>query len=170
MLPRVPEASAPLPPPKEAMSQISMASGAPVHISVTPPVHSWTPSLVVSPGEPDAAAPEPPAQQMLSHTHVQKTRRTLSETLLCFSSLPETHLRSSVPAALPDKPLPLDQTDWPQSRMLDLGPIDALNYFCQQQQQARQQVSLQEPESLCPRPGPRPLEPDTVVPQPWDHQ
>ncbi|XP_057353608.1 WD repeat-containing protein 97 [Manis pentadactyla] len=168
-LPRVPEASAPPPPPEEAMLQISMASGAPVHISVTPPVHSWTPSLVVSPGEPDAATPEPPAQQMLSHTHVQKTRRTLSETLLCFSTLPETHLRSSVPAALPDEPLPLDQTDRPQSRMLDLGPIDALNYFCQQQQ-ARQQVSLQEPENLRPRPGLRPLEPNTVVPQPWDHQ
>ncbi|KAK2494974.1 hypothetical protein MC885_002942 [Smutsia gigantea] len=167
MLPKVSEASAPLPPPKEALSQTSMASGTPFHISVTPSVHSWTPSLVVSPGQPDAATPEPQAQQMLSHLHVQKTRRVLSEILLYFHSLPEIHLRSSVLATPPDEPLPLEQTDWSQSRMLDLGPIDALNYFCQHQ--AQQQVSLQEPESLHPRPSPCPLVPNTVVPQPWNH-
>ncbi|XP_014652794.1 PREDICTED: WD repeat-containing protein KIAA1875 [Ceratotherium simum simum] len=157
---------------QEALSQSSMVFGAPVHISMIPSVHSWMPSLVVSPGEPNLAAPESQGQHMLSQIRVCQTRRALSETLLHFCSLPGAHLRSSVPTALPNEPPPLEQTHWSQSQMLDLGPIDALNFFCEQQQA---QSSLpKEPENLrlsrSPSPSPHPLVPNTVVPQPRDHR
>ncbi|XP_036686108.1 WD repeat-containing protein 97 [Balaenoptera musculus] len=149
---------------KEALSQISMVSGATVHISVMPSSISRTPSPVVSPGEPDSAALESQAQQTLAQMRFGRTRRALSETLTHFCPLPEAHLRSSAPAALPDELLPLEQTNWSQSKMLDLGPIDALNFFCEKQR-ARQQGPLQEePKTLPPCPPPR--RPSMVVPQP----
>uniref|UniRef100_A0A8C0I3G3 WD repeat domain 97 n=1 Tax=Balaenoptera musculus TaxID=9771 RepID=A0A8C0I3G3_BALMU len=149
---------------KEALSQISMVSGATVHISVMPSSISRTPSPVVSPGEPDSAALESQAQQTLAQMRFGRTRRALSETLTHFCPLPEAHLRSSAPAALPDELLPLEQTNWSQSKMLDLGPIDALNFFCEKQR-ARQQGPLQEePKTLPPCPLPR--RPSMVVPQP----
>eukprot|EP00070_Physeter_catodon_P049665 XP_028356559.1 WD repeat-containing protein 97 [Physeter catodon] len=157
MLPEVSETSALHPPSKEALSQVPVVSGATVHISVTP-------SPVVSPGEPDLAALEPQAQQRLAQTRFGQTRRrALSEILRHFCPWPEAHLRSSAPAA-EDEPLSLEQTDWSQSEMLDLGPIDALNFFCEQRR-ARQQGPLQEePKSPPPRPPPR--RPSMVVPQP----
>ena len=164
MLPEVSETSALHPPSKEALSQISMVSGATVHISVMPSSISRTPSPVVSPGEPDSAALESQAQQTLAQMRFGRTRRALSETLTHFCPLPEAHLRSSAPAALPDELLPLEQTNWSQSKMLDLGPIDALNFFCEQQR-ARQQGPLQEePKTLPPCPPPR--RPGMVVLQP----
>nr|XP_058899361.1 WD repeat-containing protein 97 [Kogia breviceps] len=149
---------------KEALSQISMVSGATVHISVMPSSISQTPSPVVSPGEPDLAALESQAQQTLAQMSFGQTRRcALSEILMHFCPLPEAHLRSSAPAA-EDEPLSLEQTNWSQSEMLDLGPIDALNFFCAQHR-ARQQGPLQEePKSPPPRPPPR--RPSMVVPQP----
>ncbi|KAB0396452.1 hypothetical protein E2I00_012096, partial [Balaenoptera physalus] len=125
---------------------------------------SRTPSPVVSPGEPDSAALESQAQQTLAQMRFGRTRHALSETLTHFCPLPEAHLRSSAPAALPDELLPLEQTNWSQSKMLDLGPIDALNFFCEKQR-ARQQGPLQEePKTLPPCPPPR--RPSMVVPQP----
>lgn len=173
MLPKISE-TALSPPSKETLSQISMVSGAPIHSSATPSVHSltpssisWTPSLVVLPGEPGSAALDSQAQELLSQIHIWHTRRTLSETLVPFYSLPDVHLRSSAPDALPDHPLPLEQTDWSQSKMLDLEPIDALNFFCEQQR-AWQPSSLQEePEGLCLHP--RTPVPNAVVPQPRRH-
>ncbi|XP_064332714.1 WD repeat-containing protein 97 [Camelus dromedarius] len=156
ILPQVSETSAPLPPAKEGLSQTSMASGATVHISVTPSVRSWTPSLVVSPGEPDVAALESQAQQMPPQTRFRQTRRALSETLIHFCSSP---------TALLDEPLPLEQTDWSQSKVLDLGPIDALNFFCKQQQVRRQGHQQEDPGSPRPALRPRPQGPSTVVPE-----
>ncbi|XP_046930279.1 WD repeat-containing protein 97 [Lynx rufus] len=166
VLPKVSRTSALYPPPKEAPSQISVLSGSPFHVSVTPSAHSWAPSLVVSPGELDLATLGSQAQRMLPPMCFRRTRRTLSETLRHFCPSSEVHLHPSVPTALPDKPLPLEQTDWSQSQMLDLRPIDALNFFCEQQR-ARQQSRLQEePESPCL--SLRPPVPNTVLPQPWD--
>lgn len=156
ILPQVSETSAPLPPAKEGLSQTSMASGATVHISVTPSVRSWTPSLVVSPGEPDVAALESQAQQMPPQTRFRQTRRALSEILIHFCSSP---------TALLDEPLPLEQTDWSQSKVLDLGPIDALNFFCKQQQVRRQGHQQEDPGSPRPALRPRPQGPSTVVPE-----
>ncbi|XP_022410997.1 WD repeat-containing protein 97 [Delphinapterus leucas] len=149
---------------KETLSQISMVSGATVHISVMPSSVSRTPSPVVSPGEPDLAALELQAQQTLAQMRFGRTQRALSGTLTHFCPLPEARLRSSAPAALPDEPLPLEQTTWSQSKMLDLGPIDALNFFCEQHG-ARQQGPLQE-EPKTPPPRPPPRRPSMVVPQP----
>ncbi|XP_072806083.1 WD repeat-containing protein 97 isoform X2 [Vicugna pacos] len=156
ILPQVSETSAPLPPAKEGLSQTSMASGATVHISVTPSVRSWMPSLVVSPGEPDVAALESQAQQMPPQTRFRQTRRTLSETLIHFCSSP---------TALLDEPLLLEQMDWSQSKVLDLGPIDALNFFCKQQQVRQQGHQQEDPGSPRPALRPRPQGPSTVVPE-----
>ncbi|XP_060143645.1 LOW QUALITY PROTEIN: WD repeat-containing protein 97 [Globicephala melas] len=164
MLPEVSETSALHPPSKETLSQISMVSGATVHISVMPSSVSRTPSPVVSPGELDLAALELQAQQTLAQMRFGRTQRALSGTLTHFCPLPEAHLGSSAPAALPDEPLPLEQTTWSQSKMLDLGPINALNFFCEQRG-ARQQDPLQE-EPKTPPPRPPPRTPSMVVPQP----
>ncbi|XP_047641422.1 WD repeat-containing protein 97 isoform X5 [Phacochoerus africanus] len=166
-----------LPPPKGAPPPMSMLSGTTAHVSVTPSVHSgtpssisWTPARVVSPGELDSAAPEAQAQQMRPQRSSGRSRRALSETLVHFRPFPEVHPWSSAPAALLDEPLPLEQTDWSRSKMLDLGPIDALNFFCEQQR-ARQQGVLQG-EFERPRRPPRlhPRGPNTVVPQPRDRR
>nr|XP_023504978.1 WD repeat-containing protein 97 isoform X5 [Equus caballus] len=166
---KISETSALPSPPKEGLSQISMVSGMPIHISVTPSVQSRMSSLVVSPGEPNLATPEGQAQQMLSQLRVCPTRRRISEILPHFS-LPGVHLHSLALATLPNEPLPLEQTRWSQVHMLDLETIDALNFFCKQQ--ARQQSSLPETKSL--RPSAQlslyPQVPNTVVPQPRDQR
>uniref|UniRef100_A0A8C9KX22 WD repeat domain 97 n=1 Tax=Phocoena sinus TaxID=42100 RepID=A0A8C9KX22_PHOSS len=149
---------------KETLSQISMVSGATVHISVMPSSVSRTPSPVVSPGEPDLAALELQAQQTLAQMRFGRTQRALSGTLTHFCPLPEAHLQSSTPAAQPDEPLPLEQTTWSQSKMLDLGPIDALNLFCEQHGAQQQGPPQEEPETPPPRPPPQ--RPSMVVPQP----
>lgn len=164
MLPKVSHTSVFPSPPKEALSRISVLVGSP-HISVTPSVHSWAPSLVAQ-GELDLAVLESRAKPMPSVMHLGQTKRVLSEALPPFCP-PEVHMRSSAPAALQEEPLPLEQTDWSRSQMLDLGPIDALNFFCEQQR-ARQQDFLQE-ELERRRPSPCPPEPSTVLPQPRDH-
>ncbi|XP_040481713.1 WD repeat-containing protein 97 [Ursus maritimus] len=164
MLPKVSHTSVFPSPPKEALSRISVLVGSP-HISVTPSVHSWAPSLVAH-GELDLAVLESRAKPMPSAMHLGQTKRVLSEALPPFCP-PEVHMRSSAPAALQEEPLPLEQTDWSRSQMLDLGPIDALNFFCEQQR-ARQQDFLQE-ELERRRPSPCPPEPSTVLPQPRDH-
>ncbi|KAB0356904.1 hypothetical protein FD754_001060 [Muntiacus muntjak] len=160
---------------QKALSQISMLSGAAGHVSVTSSNVSQTPSLVVSPGVSDLTTLEPQAQQMLAQPHLARTYRALSETLTCFCLQPEVFLRSSAPAILPHEMLPremppcemlpLAQMVWSQSKMLDLGPIDALNFFCEQQR-IRQQGPLPE-EPYSPPPG-SPLPPQVrgmVLPQ-----
>ncbi|CAM9535340.1 unnamed protein product [Rangifer tarandus platyrhynchus] len=165
VLPKVSKTSGLHPTSKEALSQISMLSGAAGHVSVTSSNVSQTPSLVVSPGVSDLTTLEPQAQQMLAQPHFARTQRVLSETLTRFCLQPEVFLRSSAPAILPhemlpremppSEMLPLAQMVWSQSKMLDLGPIDALNFFCEQQR-IRQQGPLPE-EPYSPPPGsPRP--------------
>ncbi|XP_040118105.1 WD repeat-containing protein 97 [Oryx dammah] len=164
VLPKVSETSGLHPPSKEALSQISMLSGAAGHVSVTSSNISQTPYLVVSPGVSDLTTPEPQAQQTLAQLHFARTRRALSETLMRFCLQPEVFLRSSSPSILPhemppremppNEMLPLAQMVWSQSKMLDLGPIDALNFFCEQQR-IRQQGPLPE-EPYSPPPGPPP--------------
>nr|XP_019829255.1 PREDICTED: WD repeat-containing protein 97 [Bos indicus] len=161
VLPKVSETSGLHPSSKEALSQISMLSGAAGHVSVTSSNVSQTPSLVVSPGVSDLTTLEPQAQQTLPQLHFTRTRHALSETLMHFCLQPEVVLRSSAPAILPHEMppremLPLAQMVWSQSKMLDLGPIDALNFFCEQQRIRHQGPLPEEPYS--PPPGP-PLPP-----------
>ncbi|KAJ1075964.1 hypothetical protein K5549_003331 [Capra hircus] len=165
------------PPSKEALSQISMLSGAAGHVSVTSSNISQTPSLVVSPGVSDLTTLEPQAQQTLAQLHFARTQRALSETLMRFCLQPEV-LRSSAPAILPHEMpprempphemLPLAQMVWSQSKMLDLGPIDALNFFCEQQRIRQQGPLPEEPYSPPPGPAPPPKVRGMVVPQSLD--
>lgn len=141
---------------KEASSQISM-------VSVTSSTR--TPSLAV-PGEPSLVTLEFKVQWPLSQAYIRKARRTLSEALLPFVLLPDIRLRSSAPAVLPDQPLPLEQTHWSQSKMLDLEPIDALNFFCQQYR-AQQGSPQEEPVRHSRSPA---QELNAVVPQPRDRR
>lgn len=164
MLPKVSDTSVLSFPSEETLSQISTVSRAPTHISMTSSLQSWTPSLVVSPEE---AAVESQMEQRLSQMHTWHTYRTLSETLTSFSSVPDIHLRSSAPDALPGHPLPLEQTEWSQSKMLDLGSVDALNFFCEQQR--AQQPSSPQKEAEGPSLRPHTLVPNAVVPQPHRH-
>ncbi|XDA79362.1 hypothetical protein R6Z07M_009348 [Ovis aries] len=162
---------------KEALSQISMLSGAAGHVSVTSSNISQTPSLVVSPGVSDLTTLEPQTQQTLAQLHFARTQRALSETLMRFCLQPEV-LRSSAPAILPHEMpprempphemLPLAQMFWSQSKMLDLGPIDALNFFCEQQRIRQQGPLSEEPYSPPPGPAPPPQVCGMVVPQSLD--
>lgn len=161
MLPKVSQTSVFPSPPKETLSRISVLAGSP-HVSGTPSVRSWVPS----PGELNLAVLESGAKPMPSPARLRRTKRALSEALPHFCPS-EVHVRASAPAALPGEPLPLEQTDWSRSQMLDLGPIDALNFFCEQQR-ARQQGSPQE-ELERLRLSPCPPESNTVLPQPRDH-
>uniref|UniRef100_A0A8C2RHY0 WD repeat domain 97 n=1 Tax=Capra hircus TaxID=9925 RepID=A0A8C2RHY0_CAPHI len=161
----------------QALSQISMLSGAAGHVSVTSSNISQTPSLVVSPGVSDLTTLEPQAQQTLAQLHFARTQRALSETLMRFCLQPEV-LRSSAPAILPHEMpprempphemLPLAQMVWSQSKMLDLGPIDALNFFCEQQRIRQQGPLPEEPYSPPPGPAPPPKVRGMVVPQSLD--
>ncbi|KAB0371641.1 hypothetical protein FD755_016579 [Muntiacus reevesi] len=160
---------------QKALSQISMLSGAAGHISVTSSNVSQTPSLVISPGVSDLTTLEPQAQQMLAQPHLARTYRALSETLTCFCLQPEVFLRSSAPAILPHEMLPremppcemlpLAQMVWSQSKMLDLGPIDALNFFCEQQRIRQQGPLPEEPYSPPPGSPPPPQVRGMVLPQ-----
>lgn len=154
-----------------------MLSGAAGHVSVTSSNISQTPSLVVSPGVSDLTTLEPQAQQTLAQLHFARTQRALSETLMRFCLQPEV-LRSSAPAILPHEMpprempphemLPLAQMVWSQSKMLDLGPIDALNFFCEQQRIRQQGPLPEEPYSPPPGPAPPPKVRGMVVPQSLD--
>uniref|UniRef100_A0A2K6JNA3 WD repeat domain 97 n=1 Tax=Rhinopithecus bieti TaxID=61621 RepID=A0A2K6JNA3_RHIBE len=147
---------------QETPSQTSVVSGAPTRASVVPLGTSWSPSgisgrlsqvsevplMVVSPAEPPSLSPELQAQRTLAPTRSWGTRQlrlgVLSETLKSFCLEPEAGLSPAGPAQLPEEPPLLEETDWSHSQLLDLGPIDALNFFCQQLRRARQQSSLQE--------------------------
>lgn len=118
------------------------------------------PLLVVSPTEPNAAAPEPQA-----HFCIGKTRRSLSETLQSFCSVSEP----SVPTAPPGLPPPLEKTDWSHWQMLDLCYIDALNYFCEQYRAQQRSLIHKETEQAPGSESPRPPVPNTVVRPPRDH-
>ncbi|XP_066120990.1 WD repeat-containing protein 97 [Saccopteryx bilineata] len=146
-----------LPPLSEgARALTSTVSGAPVHVSARPLARSWMPSPVASPGEPGSAAWE--------SRPVRRTRRALSEILLPFSSLPEVYPRLSAPDRLLGHLLPLEEMEWSQSKILDMVPIDALNFFCEQQRARRPSSLQEEPESL--RLSPRSPVRNAVLPQP----
>ncbi|XP_032171465.1 WD repeat-containing protein 97 isoform X2 [Mustela erminea] len=164
MLPKVSQTAVFLPPPKEALAQISgLAGSAPV--SGTAPVRSWVSSLVVSPRELDSAVVQSRAKLMPSPRRLGRTKRGLSEALSHFWP-PEICACTSAPDVLPEELPPLEQTDWSRSQTLDLGTIDALNFFCKQlQAQARLQGLPQEQLERL-RPSPCPLEYNTVLPQP----
>ncbi|XP_033058924.1 WD repeat-containing protein 97 isoform X6 [Trachypithecus francoisi] len=171
---------------QETPSQTSVVSGAPTRASVVPSGTSWSPSgisgrlsqvsevplMVVSPAEPPSLSPELQAQRTLAPTGSWGTRQlrlgVLSETLKSFCLEPEAGLGPAGPAQLPEEPPLLEETDWSHSQLLDLGPIDALNFFCQQlrarRQRARQQSSLQEEAAHS-----HPPVPDMVVPPPQEH-
>ena len=108
---------------------------------------------------------ESQTQGLLSPMHVWHACHTLSETLMPFSSLAEVPLPSLESNTLPDHPLPLERTDWSQSKIMDLGPIDTLNYFCELQRVRRlSSLCSEEPESPCL--SPRTRGPNAVAPQP----
>lgn len=151
MLPKVSET---------ALSQVFSESLA--HLSVPPsPARSstlsvsWTPSQLVLRRGQGPAAPEPPARPRRSH-------RTLSESLVPFCTVPDIYVRSSAPDALLERPLPLEETEWSRSKILDLGPIDALNLFCEQKRRSY----LQEEAWALRLPQ---VPPNAVVPPPRHH-
>ncbi|XP_015426863.1 PREDICTED: WD repeat-containing protein 97-like [Myotis davidii] len=141
--------------PKVSETVLSPVSSGPLVHSTLSTV-SWTP---LQPGLPRDLDPQ--VQQLVSQFPVYHSHRTFSESLMPFSSVPDIHVRSSAPDAMPDHPLPLEQTDWSRSKMLDLGPIDALNYFCKQRRSCLQEVAGDQRLHMLP--------PNAVVPQPRDH-
>nr|XP_015001743.2 repressor of RNA polymerase III transcription MAF1 homolog isoform X8 [Macaca mulatta] len=173
---------------QETPSQTSVVSGAPTHASVMPSGTSWSPSsifrrlsqvsevpsMVVSPVEPHSLSPELQAQQTLAPTRSWVTGQlglgVLSETLKSFCLEPEARLGPAGPAQLPEEPPLLEETDWSHSQLLDLGPIHALNFFCQQLR-AQQRSSLQEEAAHPYPPVPDTVAPvpDMVVPPPREH-
>nr|XP_054513561.1 WD repeat-containing protein 97 isoform X3 [Pan troglodytes] len=173
---------------QETPSQTSVVSGAPTRASVIPSGTSWSPSsifgrlsqvsevplMVVSPAEPHSLAPELQAQRTLAPTRSWGTPQlrlgVLSETLKSFCLEPEARLHPAGPAQLPGEPPPLEETDWSHSQLLDLGPIDALNFFCEQLR-AQQRSSLQEKAAHPHPPVPDTVAPvpDMVVPPPQEH-
>ncbi|KAF6101668.1 WD repeat domain 97 [Phyllostomus discolor] len=154
MLPKVSETSVLSPRSKETLSPTSSVSGAP--------------TLVASPAEPGLASRESQTHGLLSPMHARRTCRTLSQTLVPFSALAVIRLPSLDSDARPRHPLFLEQTEWSQSKIMDLGPIDALNYFCEQQRVRRlSSLRTQEPQSA--RLHPRTRGPNAVVPQPRPH-
>nr|XP_054972048.1 WD repeat-containing protein 97 isoform X5 [Pan paniscus] len=173
---------------QETPSQTSVVSGAPTRASVIPSGTSWSPSsifgrlsqvsevplMVVSPAEPHSLAPELQAQRTLAPTRSWGTPQfrlgVLSETLKSFCLEPEARLHPAGPAQLPGEPPPLEETDWSHSQLLDLGPIDALNFFCEQLR-AQQRSSLQENAAHPHPPVPDTVAPvpDMVVPPPQEH-
>lgn len=124
-------------------------------ISSMPSVHSAVASQLALPRALGSVALD--HQSSLWHTH-----HMLPESLTPFFSLPDIHVRSSEPDAMPDYLPLLEQTDWSRSKMLDLESIDALNFFCEQQRR-----SLLQEEAVAQRP--HILPPNAVVPQPRDH-
>ncbi|XP_063583005.1 WD repeat-containing protein 97 isoform X4 [Pongo abelii] len=186
---------------QETPSQTSVVSVAPTRASVIPSGTSWSPSsifgrllqvsdvplMVVSPAEPHSLAPELQAQRTLAPTRSWRTPQlrlgVLSETLKSFCLEPEARLHPAGPAQLPGEPPPLEETDWSHSQLLDLVPIDALNFFCEQlraQLWAQQRSSLQEeaahphphlpvPDTVAPVPDTVAPVPDMVVPPPREH-
>nr|KAF6270914.1 WD repeat domain 97 [Myotis myotis] len=131
-----------------------ISSGHSVHSTLS--TVSWTPLQPGLPRDLDAQV-----QQLVSPFPVYHSHRTFSESLMPFSSVPDIHVRSSAPDAMPDHPLPLEQTDWSRSKMLDLGPIDALNLFCKQRRSCVQEAAGDQRLHVLP--------PNAVVPQPRDH-
>ncbi|VCW78544.1 unnamed protein product, partial [Gulo gulo] len=164
ILPKVSQTVVFLPPPKEALSRISVLAGS-APMSGTAPVHSWVSSLVVSPRELDLAVLQSRAKLMPSPRRLGRTKRGLSEALSHFRP-PEICACSSAPDVLLEELPPLEQTDWSQSQMLDLGTIDALNFFCKQLQARAQLQGLPQEQLERPRPSPCPPEYNTVLPQP----
>lgn len=130
--------------------------------------------MVVSPAEPHSLSPELQAQQTLAPTRSWGTGQlglgVLSETLKSFCLEPEARLGPAGPAQLPEEPPLLEETDWSHSQLLDLGPIHALNFFCQQLR-AQQRSSLQEEAAHPYPPVPDTVAPvpDMVVPPPREH-
>uniref|UniRef100_A0A8C7EXN4 Uncharacterized protein n=1 Tax=Neovison vison TaxID=452646 RepID=A0A8C7EXN4_NEOVI len=164
MLPRVSQTAVFLPPPKEALARISVLAGS-APVSGTARVRSWVSSLVVSPRELDSAVVQSRAKPMPSPRHLGRTKRGLSEALSHFWT-PEICACTSAPDVLPEELPPLEQTDWSRSQMLDLGTIDALNFFCKQLQARAQLQGLPQEQLERLHPSPCPLEYNTVLPQP----
>uniref|UniRef100_G1SKN1 Uncharacterized protein n=1 Tax=Oryctolagus cuniculus TaxID=9986 RepID=G1SKN1_RABIT len=139
-----PEPSALPTPPKEA----PLKAAPPV--SPVPWRHLLEPPLPAGAG----AGAELQAQPVRSRW----TKRALSETLQNFCGTPRPSWRSPASPALPERP------QLPHGQMLDLGCIDALNYFCEQQR-AQQLILLWEEAQRLRSP-----EPNTVVRPPHDRR
>ncbi|KAK2095221.1 WD repeat-containing protein 97 [Saguinus oedipus] len=82
--------------------------------------------------------------------------------LQSFCLKPKARLRPAGPAELPGEPLPLEETDWSHSQLLDLGAIDALNFFCEQLR-VQPWSAIQEDAAHSYPPGLDSAVPDTVV-------
>ncbi|KAM9626482.1 WD repeat-containing protein 97 [Trichechus inunguis] len=177
-LPNVSEPSE-LTPPKATLSQASQVSGPASRLRTSSRV-SWTYSSISSAPSRvsetlsmttlsaglDLAAQE--RQTEPAQLRTRRTWRTLSDSLQAFCAVPEAFVRSSAPAALQGLPLPLEQTEWSHSQLLDLEYIDVLNFFCERQLE-RHQSSL--PEEAEPEsPSSRVPVPNTVVRQPPDRR
>lgn len=131
-------------------------------ISSMPSVHSAVASQLALPRALGSVALDHQVQHLTSQSSLWHTHHMLPESLTPFFSLPDIHVRSSEPDAMPDYLPLLEQTDWSRSKMLDLESIDALNFFCEQQRR-----SLLQEEAVAQRPYILP--PNAVVPQPRDH-
>lgn len=126
---------------------------------------SEVPLLVVSPSESETLGYELQVRRTLAQLHTRRTKEPLSETLQRFCSVSDAFL----PATLRSETVPLEKTEWSQSQIVDLRPVDALNLFCER---ADQQSSMQEEAGPCSPPPASPLPrgqvPNTVVRPPRD--
>lgn len=154
----------------EVSSQASLISGVPLPALST----SWTPlresdvslrvqEMVPSPMEPLISALDLQAAITKAHSRIRPTKRVLADALRVFCS--EGHLPITVSTTLKRRPLPLEQTEWSQSQLLDLFYIDVLNFFSEKQQAQLQNLTEEEVEEQRHLPGSRlgQLRPNIVV-------
>ncbi|KAM9198549.1 WD repeat-containing protein 97 [Dugong dugon] len=177
-LPNVSEPSEPIPP-KATLSQVSQVSG--------PASRVWTPSRVSRTYSSISSAPSRVSETLSMTTlsagldlaaqerqaepaqlRIRRTWRTLSDSLQAFCAVPEAFARSLAPAALQGLLLPLEQTEWSRSQLLDLEYIDVLNFFCERQLEKHQSLLAEEAEQESP--SSRVPVPNTVVRQPPDRR
>ncbi|XP_069847713.1 WD repeat-containing protein 97-like [Dipodomys merriami] len=128
-------------------------------------------SAQLSPAEQAMPDPEQEFWRMLLQFRAGPTRKELSEVLQAFCSVPMP--AASVLLELPSVLLPLEKTLWACARKLNMGPINVLSLFCQQQwmqlQSTTQEAALQPPLPASPADQ---LVPNTVVRPPrarWFH-
>ncbi|XP_040847520.1 WD repeat-containing protein 97 [Ochotona curzoniae] len=109
-----------------------------------------------TPRAPGQSVPELPSQVEAPGlpSRTLGTKHTLSDTLqsFCGASGARPHLLGP-PAATPLPLPPLERTQWSRTQVLDLGCVDALNYFCEQQR-ANQLILLWEEAQRLRSPAP----------------
>ncbi|XP_040592272.1 WD repeat-containing protein 97 isoform X2 [Mesocricetus auratus] len=176
-------ASVSVEPLREGSSQASLISGAPLPAlstswtrsrasEVSLRVHELAVSPVPSPSEPLLPIVELQAASTKAHSRIRPTKRVLADVLSIFRSKDPLHV--SVPTALKRGLLPLEETEWSRSQMLDMFYIDMLNFFCEKKQAQRQSLTEEEEEGQEQGQGRLPssrlgqLRPNVVVRPPQD--